>query len=90
MRRAGKQVILCTGDSIGAATTIAQHINMPPCVGLDGSNQVALLVSLRNAELRAAKDKAITLVLNQECCELFRAIQKQVSLSHFILLFHVC
>lgn len=77
LRKAGKQVILCTGDSIDAATTIAQHIKMPPCVALDGSNQTALLVSLRNAELRAVADKSITLVVNQECCELFRSIQKQ-------------
>lgn len=52
---------------------------MPPCVALDGSNQTALLVSLRNAESRADKEKSITLVVNQECCELFRAIQKQAS-----------
>jgi hypothetical protein len=79
LRKAGKQVILCTGDSLAAATTIAQHIKMPVCVGLDGTNQLSLLVSLRKAELQAEKDKSITLVINQECCELFRNIQKLVS-----------
>jgi magnesium-transporting ATPase (P-type) len=80
LRKAGKQVILCTGDSPAAATTIAQHIKMPVCVALDGANQVALLVSLRTAELLAQKEKAVTLVINQECCEIFRGIQKQVNL----------
>jgi magnesium-transporting ATPase (P-type) len=78
LRKAGKQVILCTGDSLAAATTIAQHIKMPVCVGLDGTNQISLLVSLRKAELQVETDKNITLVINQECCELFRSIQKQV------------
>ena len=71
-------MVLCTGDSLAAATTIAQHIKMPACVALDGTNQLSLLVSLRKAEIDAENDKSVTLVINQECCELLRDIQKQV------------
>lgn len=49
--KAGKQVVLCTGDSQQAAQTIANHLGFPPCVTLDGEDEMALLASLRLAEL---------------------------------------
>lgn len=77
LRKAGKQVIICTGDSIAAATTIAQHIKMPPCLPLDGSSRVSLLVSLRTVEMQG-EENPVTVVINQECCDRLREIQEQV------------